>query len=154
MLKIELVENIEERKECVKTVINELTDWFEVEEPRLQYIEDSAIYPTFICFDGDSPVGFLCLKETSKYTIELHVMGVLKEYHRKHLGSKLFECGKEYAKEHGYEFIQVKTVEMGYYDEYDQTNHFYKSIGFKELEVIKEIWDDANPCQIYIMSIK
>ena len=50
-------------------------------------------------------------------------------------------------------FIQVKTVQMGKYAEYDDTNRFYLSLGFKELEVFPTLWDEWNPCQIYIMAI-
>ena len=49
--------------------------------------------------------------------------------------------------------MQVKTVKLGVFPEYDQTNYFYRSMGFKEFEVIKEIWDEENPCQIYVMSL-
>ena len=51
-------------------------------------------------------------------------------------------------------FMQVKTVKMGMYEDYDRTNLFYISCGFKELEVFPLLWDEANPCQIYIMSLK
>ena len=54
----------------------------------------------------------------------------------------------------GYEFLQVKTVRMGMYDDYDATNRFYISLGFKEFEVLPQIWDEANPCQIYVMGLK
>ncbi len=27
-------------------------------------------------------------------------------------------------------------------------------LGFKEFEVIPTLWDEANPCQIYVMSLK
>lgn len=37
---------------------------------------------------------------------------------------------------------------------YDKINLFYISCGFKELEVFPLLWDDANPCQIYVMSLK
>ena len=50
--------------------------------------------------------------------------------------------------------MQVKTVQMGVYPDYDITNRFYQSCGFKELEVIKEIWGEENPCQIYVMYLK
>ena len=30
---------------------------------------------------------------------------------------------------------------------------YYKSLGFKELEVFPTLWDEANPCQIYIMGL-
>ena len=78
-------------------------------------------------------------------------MGVRKEYHRQGIGKALFDAAKEYAIRAGYEFMQVKTVQMGFYEDYDRTNRFYQSLGFKELEVIPIIWGDENPCQIYIM---
>ena len=80
-------------------------------------------------------------------------MGVLKEYHRKGIGRKMFDLAKEIAKEKGYSFLQVKTVQMGMYDDYDDTNRFYLSLGFQEFEVFPLYWDEANPCQIYIMNV-
>ena len=43
---------------------------------------------------------------------------------------------------------------MGMYEDYDRTNKFYISLGFKEFEVIEDYWDKDNPCQIYVMSLK
>ena len=81
-------------------------------------------------------------------------MGVLKAYHRRGAGRELFKAAKDYAKAAGYSFMQVKTVKMGKYDEYDATNRFYLSVGFKELEVFPTLWDAWNPCQIYVMALK
>ena len=50
--------------------------------------------------------------------------------------------------------MQVKTVQMGKYEDYDNTNRFYISLGFKEFEVFPTLWDEANPCQIYVMSVE
>ena len=36
----------------------------------------------------------------------------------------------------------------------DLEDSFLTRRGFKELEVINEIWGDENPCQIYIMYLK
>ena len=80
-------------------------------------------------------------------------MGVLKDYHRKGVGSALFKQAREVAKEHGYSFIQVKTVQMGRYEEYDATNRFYLSLGFREFEVFPTLWDEWNPCQVYVMGL-
>ena len=80
-------------------------------------------------------------------------MGVRQEEHRKGIGRELFKAAKNAAREKGYLFLQVKTVKMGVYDDYDITNRFYLSLGFKEFEVIEELWDKANPCQIYVMSL-
>jgi len=70
-----------------------------------------------------------------------------------HSGRALFAAAKKYAAQTGYSFLQVKTVQMGRYKEYDDTNRFYQSLGFKELEVFPSLWDEWNPCQIYIMAI-
>jgi len=99
-------------------------------------------------------VGFLCLKETGKETVELAVTGVLKEYHRRGIGRELFAAAKSTAARLRYEFMQVKTVQMGYYEEYDRTNRFYQSLGFKEFEVFPTLWDEKNPCQIYVMGVE
>ena len=78
-------------------------------------------------------------------------MGVLPEYHRSGIGRRLFEAAKVIAQEEGYSFMQVKTVKMGVYRDYDITNLFYRSCGFREFEVIPELWGEENPCQIYVM---
>ena len=79
---------------------------------------------------------------------------MLKEYHRQGIGKELFLNAKKLAVEKGYAFLQVKTVQMGRYEEYDNTNRFYLSLGFKEFEVFPTLWDEWNPCQIYIMSLR
>ena len=94
------------------------------------------------------------MKETGKATLELAVMGVLKEYHTQGIGRGMFMMAKNIAREKGYSFLQVKTVQMGKYEDYDDTNRFYISLGFKEFEVFPTLWDEANPCQIYVMSVE
>ena len=151
-----MVEQITDKKlktQIARTVLEALTEWFEVEESREQYIADSADEIFFASKGEDGYNGFLCLKETGKDTVELAVMGVLKEHHREGAGRELVEKAREAAKAAGYSFMQVKTVQMGRYEEYDRTNLFYISCGFKELEVIPLYWDEANPCQIYIMAL-
>ena len=144
----------DEKKKVTRYVLEALPDWFAVEESREQYINESPQRPTFAAYDGDKPAGFLCLKETGKETVELAVMGVLTEYHRKGIGRQLFDMAKTFAVEKGYVFMQVKTVKMGMYDDYDATNRFYQALGFKEFEVFPTLWDEANPCQIYVMGLK
>ena len=67
--------------------------------------------------------------------------------------AEIIEEAKQEARRQGYSFVQVKTVQMGRYSIYDDTNRFYLSLGFKELEVFPTLWDECNPCQIYIMAI-
>ncbi len=151
---IRIVCNAEEKRRIARLILESLTDWFGIPEARENYIKESADEIMVASFDNDAPNGFLCLKETGRDTVELAVMGVLPEYHRKGIGTKLFEAAKQIAVENSCSFLQVKTVQMGRYEEYDRTNRFYLSLGFKEFEVFPTLWDECNPCQIYVMSLK
>jgi len=150
---IEQIKDMDLKRTIARRILEALTDWFEVEESRERYIAESADYIFLAAKENGEYAGFLCLKETGKETVELAVMGVLKEYHRNGIGRKLFEEARKIAKENGYLFMQVKTVQMGVYEDYDITNRFYLACGFKEFEVIKELWGEDNPCQIYVMSL-
>lgn len=143
-----------EKRKIARRILEALPEWFGIPEARENYIRESADEIMVASFDNDAPNGFLCLKETGRETVELAVMGVLKEYHRKGIGTKLFEAAKQIAVERGYSFMQVKTVQMGRYAEYDRTNLFYLSLGFREFEVFPTLWDEWNPCQIYVMSLR
>lgn len=144
------------KQEAVRKILEALPDWFGIEEAREEYIKNSVEGLCFAAYeDNEEPIGFLCLKETGKDTAELSVMGVLSEYHRRGVGSALFNSAKEFLlKQKRYSFLQVKTVQMGKYEEYDRTNRFYRSLGFKEFEVFPTLWDEYNPCQIYVMSLE
>lgn len=142
-----------EKRAIAKKILELLPEWFGIEESREEYIQESMEQDFIAAVKDNSPVGFLCLKETGKDTVELAVMGVMKEYHRQGIGRELFAAAKELAIKQGYSFMQVKTVQMGRYDIYDDTNRFYRSLGFKEFEIFPTLWDEHNPCQIYVMSL-
>lgn len=144
---------IKDKQAVARTILENLPEWFGIVSAREEYIADSAQQIMFAAFDENKPVGFLCLKETGKATIEIQVMGVLKDYQRLGIGRKLFAEAKSWSVLQGYSFMQVKTVQMGRYKEYDVTNAFYRSLGFKEFEVFPNLWDEWNPCQVYIMSL-
>lgn len=151
--KIRIIEESVDKQQISRKILEALPEWFGIPEAREQYIRDSAGQTFFAaCRDGQ-PMGFLCLKETGNATVELAVMGVLKEYQRQGIGRALFLAAKEKAAKLGYSFLQVKTVQMGKYREYDGTNRFYRSLGFQEFEVLPTLWDEWNPCQVYVMSL-
>ena len=151
LVKIERIENPKSKKAIARKVLEALRDWFGIDESRERYIAESTSQIFVAAKEGSEYTGFLCLKETGRETVELAVMGVLREYHRSGIGSRLFEAAKAIAQQEGYLFMQVKTVKMGVYEDYDITNRFYQACGFKEFEVIPDLWDAANPCQIYVM---
>lgn len=142
-----------EKQKIAKEILSKLPEWFGIPESTQEYIDNCIDMPFWIEKEDNIIKGFITLKETSIYTAEIYVMGVLKNYHNNGIGKMLFNAFYNYAKQHNYEFIQVKTVKQGVYDIYDITNKFYKNLGFKELECFPTLWDKSNPCQIYIKSI-
>ena len=154
MIRIVQLQKPEEKKKVTREVLESLQDWFGIPEAREEYITKSVNQLFWCAYDGDKNVGFLYLHETGKDTVELYVMGIRKEYHRMGIGKALFNVAYEFVRINGYSFIQVKTVQMGKYKNYDDTNMFYLSLGFKEFEVFPNLWDEWNPCQVYVMTIR
>lgn len=150
---IRQTEDAEEKKKTAREILEALPEWFGIPEARETYIAESGNQTFFTALRENETAGFLCLKETGNATLEIAVMAVRKEYHRQGIGRDLFAAAKEWAGKQGYSFLQVKTVQMGYYEEYDATNRFYVSLGFQELEVFPTLWDPVNPCQIYVVGI-
>ena len=153
-MKVNRITDCAQKERIAREILEALTDWFEVTETREGYIRGSREQVFFAAEQDGRTIGFLCLKETGRSTVELAVMGVRKESHRQGAGKALVQAAKEYAAAAGYEFMQVKTVQMGHYEDYDRTNRFYLDAGFRELEVFPDLWDEANPCQVYVMSLK
>lgn len=128
---VEITDDLE-KKSIAQNILKALPEWFGIPEAMEEYIQDSADKPFFCARINEKNIGFLYLKQTGNDTVELAVMGVLKEYHRNGIGHALFEYAKKEICKKGYSFIQVKTVQMGKYESYDKTNQFYLSLGFKE----------------------
>lgn len=144
----------DEKAKIASEVLNDLPEWFGVQEYTTSYIRESREMPFWAYDTGTETAGFIALKETSAYTAEIFVMGVMKRFQRQGAGKELFAAFYRYAKENGYEFIQVKTVDAGRYEEYDRTREFYERLGFRKLEVFPELWDAYNPCLVMVMAVK
>ena len=98
---IEQIKDNDAKRAIARKILEALHDWFEVDESREKYISDCADWIFLAAKEDNDYVGFLCLKETGDATVELAVMGVLKEYPRKGLGRKLFAAAKKIATEEG-----------------------------------------------------
>lgn len=149
-IKIKEVENSKEKKEIAKDILSDLAEWFENETANENYIEKLSKMPFIGGFIGDKPVAFIVLNKTSDETCEIFVMGVKKDFQRLGIGKLIYEQFEQLARNLGFSYVQVKTVASGYYKEYDLTNKFYQAMGFAKLEILKDLWDEQNPCQIYI----
>lgn len=139
-----------EKENIAREVLLDLPEWFGLPESTEEYIQDSQEKPFLASFNNDELVGFVVLGTSSPDCAEIFVMGVKKKFHHKGAGRELNKAYEDLAKSLGYRYTQVKTVQSGLYAEYDITNKFYKAVGYKELEVFTDLWDENNPCQIYV----
>lgn len=152
-LTIKEISDKKEKEALSREILNDLPEWFGMPESTEEYVVDSQDKPLLACFIHDEVVGFIVLNATSKDCADIFVMGIKKKYHRMGIGTKLNAVYETMAKRLGYTYSQVKTVKMGQYKEYDITNRFYIAMGYKELECFPTLWDEWNPCQIYIKYI-
>ena len=143
-----------QKKEISKSILDKLPEWFGIPESKIEYINESSNLPFFIAIKESKIVGFISIKENNQYTSEIYVMGVLPDLHKQGIGRALFNSALIWAKEHGYEFLQVKTLDESHPDlNYAATRKFYLSVGFRPLECISELWGKENPCLVMIQHI-
>lgn len=141
------------KEEITTLILADLPEWFGLPESTKEYVQESKTKPYWAYYHHNQPVGFIALKETSRYTAEIYVMGVMKQYHHQYIGKQLYYQLARYACEKGYEYLQVKTVDEGHYDVYDKTRQFYEHMNFRKLECFPTLWDKFNPCLVMIQSV-
>lgn len=93
--------------------------------------------------------GFVSLSYSSEDCAEIDCLGVKKAYQGRKIGSQLLATLESQARKK-VDYLQVKTVAEGSNIDYDRTNVFYRSRGFKKLEIFPQLWNPQNPCQILI----
>lgn len=151
---IKLVENPDLKSNITDLVLRQLPEWFGIEESIREYVDKVKETIFYAAFNDDKPIGFLSIKINNKYTSEIYVMGILKEYHNKKIGRYLVEKAVDYSKTNDYKFLMVKTLGETHPDKnYKKTREFYNKVGFYPIEEIKEIWGEQNPCLLMIRSL-
>ena len=128
-----------------------LNDWDDSREGIAKYLARNP-NTCFVAEERGEIVGAILTGHDGRRGYISHT-AVSPAHQRQGIGRQLFDALRDYAQAQGYSFLQVKTVQEGRYKEYDQTNAFYKGVGFKELECFPTLWDEWNPCQILVMAV-
>lgn len=149
MFVIEEVKNENQKKAVVAEVLKDLPEWFGIPESTQAYIEGATTLQVWAAYQESDLTGFVSLSYSSEDCAEIDCLGVKKGHQGRGIGSQLLanlesEAGKQV------DYLQVKTVAEGSNKDYDRTNVFYRSLGFKKLEIFPQLWGPQNPCQILI----
>jgi GNAT superfamily N-acetyltransferase len=135
-------------------ILHALPDWFGIEDANRQFLIDIESLPTLIAWHEERPVGFLSLKEHNSYSAEVHVMGVLTEFHHQGIGTQLIAKAETYLQGRCIEYLQVKTLGPSHADPYyAHTRAFYAKVGFRPVQEFDQIWGPENPCLMMIKRV-
>ena len=152
MLVIKEVKDEEQKMAVVAEVLKDLPEWFGMPESTQAYSEGAKDLQVWAAYQEGDLLGFVSLSYSSEDCAEIDCLGVKKGHQGRGIGSQLLanlesEAGKQV------DYLQVKTVAEGSNKDYDRTNVFYRSLGFKKLEIFPQLWGPQNPCQILIKKI-
>ena len=136
-----------EQAAVCEPILRALPQWFGIEEATAYYVQQTDRLPTFLASLDGEVAGFLTLNQHSNYAAEIDVMAVRPEVHRRGVGRALLAEAEAYLRQHGVEYLQVKTLSPAHPDPgYARTRQFYQAMGFRPLEEFPELWGPENPC--------
>ena len=153
MFVIEEVKDENQKKAVVAEVLKDLPEWFGIPESTQAYIEGATDLQVWAAYQESDLTGFVSLSYSSDDCAEIDCLGVKKAYQGRKIGSQLLATLESEARKK-VDYLQVKTVAEGSNKDYDRTNVFYRSLGFKKLEIFPQLWGSQNPCQILIKKLE
>ena len=135
-------------KEAVaQAVLCDLPDWFGIEEATLAYIAAAGRLAMLEARAEGATVGFVSLERATAAAMEVHVIGVLRGWHRRGVGRALVGAAAEVARAAGASLLTVKTLSSAHPDPgYAATRRFYEAEGFLPVAELPEHWGPDNPC--------
>ena len=152
MFTIEEVKGEDQKMAVVAEILRDLPEWFGIPESTQAYIEGAKDLRVWAAYQESDVVGFISLSYSSEDCAEIDCLGVKKSFQGQGIGRELITTIEREAVKQ-VDYLQVKTVAEGLNKDYDRTNVFYRSLGFKKLEIFPQLWDLKNLCQILIKKI-
>lgn len=150
---IKYIEDKQLKAEICDKVLRDLPEWFGIEESIIEYVK-AVKDQVFIAYYLEDYVGFVSLEETSNISMDMHVLGVLKDYHGRGIGKQLLKEAENYAVSKYKAHMTVKTLSSRHPDlSYKKTREFYERMSYKGLEEFPTLWGEANPCLYMIKDL-
>jgi GNAT superfamily N-acetyltransferase/predicted enzyme related to lactoylglutathione lyase len=153
-IKFTLLYSHDEKSKICNDILRSLPQWFGIESAIVDYVNDVEKMDTWIASINDAPIGFIAINKHNQYTAEIHVMGILEDYHNKKIGSQLIQKASDSLSKEGFTYLSVKTLSESREDaNYAKTRKFYLKNGFLPVEEFKTLWGEENPCLLLIKNI-
>lgn len=125
-------------------ILDTLHTWFG-EQGAANYAAEIGPLPMFGVMKDGMIAGFLALKPHTLYAMEILVMGVRPQFHRRRIGHSLMTRAVSYAKDKGARYITLKTLSASQPNEfYARTRKFYEAWGFVPIEEFEAPWNPRD----------
>jgi GNAT superfamily N-acetyltransferase len=132
-------------------ILARLPSWFGIPESTAAYVASLYRLPGFVSVDNRGVDGFVAIEQHFPTAAEVAVMGVDPERHRQGIGRALIAATEAWCREHGVEWLHVKTRGPSTYDEdYERTRRFYTGVGFAPLYESRTEWGPDNASLILV----
>lgn len=129
-----------------------LPEWFGLPESNVEYAANAGREPTWVAEEDGAVLGVMTLVDQGQSAIDIHLLAVRREAHRRGVGQALVRQALAEARALGKRYLTVKTRGPSLpYEPYERTRAFYLAVGFEPLEEFTTIWGPENPCLIMIM---
>ncbi len=153
-IELRIAEDPVERAKVCEMVLRSLPEWFGIEESIREYVNDVAGLETVVMYAFGTAIGFVSSMYHTSRHVDLHVLGLLREFHGRGLGTKLLDEAEGNASARGVRYVTVKTLADSHPDRnYAKTREFYLRRGYERFEVFPELWGKANPCLYMLKDI-
>ncbi|QIK68974.1 GNAT family N-acetyltransferase [Erysipelothrix sp. HDW6C] len=144
----------EKKSEVCAHILELLPEWFGIPESTEAYVEEVKAMVVYAVYDQAKVIGFTALNYHAGGALEIHVQGIDPLYHRHGIGRKLMRLAEIHAAQNRIEVLMVKTLAASHPDpHYAKTRLFYEAVGFHGIEVLPQLWGEANPCLIMVKKI-
>jgi GNAT superfamily N-acetyltransferase len=105
----------------------------EILRRRMDTIENSSLYHTFVADNGNEVVGMIGIKkiltyEVDEVVVQISALVTKKHHQRKGIGKALIQYVEEWSKRNGAELLVLTS---GNKEERKKAHEFYKNIGFE-----------------------
>jgi ribosomal protein S18 acetylase RimI-like enzyme len=137
-----------------EAIMRGLPDWFGLEEGILEARGCLETQDGFVAGEDGEVVGFLTFASELPESAEITWMAVAAGDHRRGIGRALIDAVVSRARQDGRALLLVKTLaDSDPSPEYAATRAFYRSMGFRPLAVLPDLWGPANPCLLMVRPV-
>ena len=88
------IDEIKLKSEICESILRRLPLWFGIESAIVDYVNDVKRMQTWVVYENDQVIGFASVNRHFPESAEIHVMGILQEYHGQGIGSRLIKTIK------------------------------------------------------------